>query len=775
MERFAIANIKSVDTTTDPRLLEDNVVARFENAYLQKSGLTARTVARAGVQRSISPISSTTTYPLLKGWMVKDDTGNYRHYFATTNGVHYNNNGNVGNVYSETLTEVGGIIRYNDKMVVVDGKAPKLIGNLFNTPTVQNLVLAAPDISNVEITSSSTHTQNKALSYVLTYFTADGLESPPSTRFGIAKESFGTLTFNNLPVPTNPNIVGKRLYRAAQSVFYKVVDLAVNETTYTDVLTDNELDYATTPNYLINLQTAKFGLLHKNRLFLANFSYKDTNPFQLIYMPAFLYDNITVTQNSTTVPSTNRVGVIPKPRITVTNFGDANSGNGDNRAVFLPYMKVTVNKTSGIPDSSGNGRTIAYKIYLRTADGRYSDVVLSTEVFVKNLYPEYGRYYFSVQLSNLWTAFFGSDRYQPFPEHTHIEVYATSLNYANKYRRIKTLIYNPTIYIIQVDDNGNSEADNLDLPTINPPSTEFYPSGVVYSDPEQLGLLLYGNKFIVESEVGGKIQGMAETTDGVWIIKENAIYKIFTESLPSSWRLYKIADIGATYSHSIATKKGIAAFIYRNSIYMLSDNGLQEVGYPIRKYFEELTSSGYVPVDAVITDKYIAFHLFNSSTNDNQILIYDLTFNIWYVWLGGILNTGTFNSSRLYEDISRNEIGQLGLMLEMQGISYEVMFFDANASTDFGSISYITTITSKTLDSGIDFIRPIRLRVRGQASSAVTIKLNNTNVGTSTLPADLRISNTFAEKFQHTQNITISGTIQSLDIITLDYNLHKGI
>lgn len=775
MERFVISNIKGVDTTTDPRLLEDNVLARFINGYLQQDGAVSRIKLRGGLQAETDVITANVTASVLKGWMVRDDNGHTRRYFATTEGVYYDNDGSLGTVYNDTVSQIGGVVRYGDTMVIVDGRAPKLVRDLFAAPTTTTLVLEPPDVSGITITSGAPSiTKTKA--YVMTYYTADGVESPPSVRFGTAVETSGTLTFSNLPIPTDPKIVGKRIYRAVKSVFYKVVDLAKSETTYTDTISDDDLDYAVTPNYLVNLQTAKYGLLHKNRLFLANVSYKDISPYNLLYLSTLNPYVITVRENNIDIPATDRVGCLHQPQIVVYNF---NTGNPqiDRRTVYLPYMHITVNMDSGGIAGTPDGKFVEYKIYLRTADGRYSDVVLSTSVKVANINDGIGRDYFEVKLRNLWTAFFGEDRYQPFPEHTYLEVYATSLQHPNKYRRVATVVYNPSIFDggqNDVVDNGSAEADNLTLPTINVAETYNYPSGVVYSDPEQLGLLLYGNKFLVESEVGGNIQGLAETTDGVWILKEAAIYKIFTESLPASWRLYKISDIGATYSGSIAARKGLVAFIYHGSIYLLSDEGLKEIGYPIRNELNLALNSGYIPTSAIISDKFIVFQLSKTSPQDNQLFVYDFALNVWYLWTGGMLTGGTFGSSVLYENIKNTGIGQIGILVEYGDIGYRFFTFNETATTDSGII-YEMTIVTKALDAGTDYVRPVAIKVRGDNLSNIIGYLNDIVINITSLPSVIKITNDFPQKFAHSVQLKFVGRIVTFDALIMDYMIRKGL
>ena len=119
----------------------------------------------------------------------------------------------------------------------------------FTTPDVgpvQNFVDDTEDISaNEEFDDTLVGDFNGTYQYVYTYYNStDGTESAPSPVSAELEASSGTIEITGMSVSSDPQVTHKRLYRVGQNIteFSMVVELDAADTTYSDSLTDTDID-----------------------------------------------------------------------------------------------------------------------------------------------------------------------------------------------------------------------------------------------------------------------------------------------------------------------------------------------------------------------------------------------------------------------------------------------------------------------------------------------------------------------------------------------------
>ena len=677
-----------------------------------------------------------------------------------------NNNYSLFNLPAE-IEEVDGCIQLYDSTIVIVSKdiAPQVITNAFSTPSLQNITIAAPNISNVYITASGS-SAIYSCAYILTYYTADGSESLPSQKFGFWREGdVATRTLNNLPVPTDQRVVGKRLYRTMlQTVsgtevgvtFYRLADLSNSETTFVDNIPDSSLDLGKTVTYYNNIALARTSVLHKNRLFLGNIRINDFNPYKLMFF-----------SKSATLNSSRRGTLVTKVGINIPLF--------TSLPFISPHYRVN-GGSSGIPKN-----TIAdYRIYLKTADGRYSDYFYQIEFEVdSSTYTHYTVIFYDT----LWTAFFGAGNFSVYPEWDTIEIYGKSNVYSNKYRRIKTFKIrggqNPSD--TWVTDNGGFEADNLNLPNITTLGFKDYPSAIVFSEPSEPTSFPSGNRLMINLEDGGAITKLISQPDGVLVIKSSGQYKIFTESVPIGWRLYGVSNVGVSSPH-FATSNAKQYFLYDGRFIRTNDDRI--ISLQISGWMDLLSNPEYTLSRLLSTDRYLIVNLRRQNQYravSNTLLIYDIELNSWYRWVIG----GTYGGGCMPVGYLTQRFPDFYVVSDLNAEAIERFYiceYDSNKKYDEiyreSIFPFLTSIKTKVFKLNDNQFRFQKLIINCQISEFGTIyaKLNNisTDMYTNSGYQKYLIPDTNNGKKSETAQIEVIGDIDRLDSIKLIYTPIRG-
>ena len=99
--------------------------------------------------------------------------------------------------------------------------------------------------------------------------------------------------------------------------------------------------------------------------------------------------------------------------------------------------------------------------------------------------------------------------------------------------------------------------------------------------------------FIDINEGGSRITGLATATDHLVIFKTDSVWGLFGSS-KDSWQLVKITgDIGAPHATAICKGTQEVYFFGGDGIYAYTSRGIQEISYPIRNIFPDITVAAY--------------------------------------------------------------------------------------------------------------------------------------------------------------------------------------
>jgi len=788
MEEIYLDRFNKLNQSAPPDLIEPTELSELTNGVLTKQGAFFKPAGRGGFSFSSILISlgGISNKNILGSWDFTNSEGVKIYVIAMRDGiVVYNVDVESSTSYPMSNISISNCIQLNDKTILlaIKNNSPMVIVDAFSgSPQLYPLMMPAPDIraSNLYITATGA-SQSLYVAYVITYCDADGNESIPSQKFGIYNEgNIATRTIHNIPVPTDSRVVSKKIYRTTigapntaiePSIFYYLTSIPANETTFTDSYGDDSLDYGKVVDYLTVIESIQTAALHKNRLFLGGITIRDFNPYKL----AYLYGGVSFNPNTHLNYRGALLNSIAQIYTGFTQTGASGNEYTNNFPYYAVYFTTDSSKASIYPLNTN----MEYRVYLKTADGRYSDYYYSFAVAF-NADPYVG--YKVLFKPNLLTAVFGAGK-TPYPDWDTIEFWATSKTYNNKKRLIKTFKVTPALIMNGFNpdfiDLGQAEQDNIAAfpnPSAQPSYT--YPSGILFSEPSEFSRILTGNKLMINAEDGGQIAGFVSEEDGLRVFKTSSQYKIFTEAIPSGWRLYNVSPIGAADDYRIATNSNMYFYWDGKYIRTLQD---KIVSFNVTPTLTSQFASGYTMQRLYLTDKFLIVPLNKYSGGNiyNYILaIYDITLDSWYIWTYASYKTIGFVSNQTNEidfDIVLydNDSGKIIIANYVEGRIYDEYGGNVESRNYFSTVLQTAKFKNKDwLFRIYKVIVDITLKSGGSASLVVN---NGILRGLSNGYNKVLIPDTAnTEKKGESVIIKVIGDVDKLNSIKIVYNPVKG-
>lgn len=172
-------------------------------------------------------------------------------------------------------------------------------------------------------------------------------------------------------------------------------------------------------------------------------------------------------------------------------------------------------------------------------------------------------------------------------------------------------------------------------------SSTAYPSRVRWSDinnPDSFPALNYID---VEPNDGDKVVATIAFDDSIYIFKKNSIYRMLITGLdgPDAFIIRPVArNIGAWAKNSVKVIPNVGiVFLAQNTIYVLSDQGLEPIGDAIQATLETITRSMWANAVGEVYAKPYQYWLAVSTTSDSKnhlVLVYDYTQRAWSKYTG---------------------------------------------------------------------------------------------------------------------------------------------
>jgi len=671
-----VKGIKGVNESVDPELLQDGVLTAMENMVLDviEGVPTARPrfkpygSSQAGAIQSLDEVS----------------VNGVDYLISCINGTLYKSQNGVGS-WTAVKTGLNTTARlrtasFNQQVICTNGVDPLFITDLVNN---FNLSLPVPDVTNIRITASATGgkmTDQSNYQYVFVFMASDGSLSAPSQPFqgfGIAGGQYTTggtgnntssVNLSGLPTTTDPRITQLWIFRtqANKLDFFFLTSLTIGTTTFADGFADTALDLASPLTIVNTPNTAKYVLVHKDRIFVANLSktpatfptypFVDTNPHDPV---RYLYPY------QTTTDPVSPTGLTPNSQYQYGATYLLADGTETELRIGPTYTSLATNK---------------YPAYVElmmplvpSAPGSNSYIVANPNIVGVKLYRTkagLGTFYFlySFQFS--------------FPPGPYAGIFPS-----------------PMIgYTDTADDSSLTQA-YTGLSTLN------LNSAVMWSEAEQIQQFNDLNIQNVSPDDGDPITGIMDDNDGILIFKQSSIFKLYTTGVQPSGLFKVVPNIGCDQPNSLIGISGQTFFASKNQLYVYA-NGMVDpmpVSQNLRNTFSSVTSWNSVTFSEVY--QYVIWDV--SIGTDNYLLILDLKskdFARWYKWK---VTPGSF----ILERQIGNDKGLL-IIAGNDGGTTKLGVLDTTGATttdSWSSLNYIPIqrVRTKTFsDGGVGLMRP---------------------------------------------------------------------
>lgn len=289
MSDLVLKGINKVDEFTDPELLPVTTAVRLENMVLDSQ--LKKPVKRGGFSPFNTNSAITPIYSIKD--LVNSAGTNIMLAVAGTGGKDIIKSTDGTGAWSVLKTMITAnaklkIAAYNGKFYITNG-----IDTPFATDLTTNtdILLTAPSVSSVTAAHNAggNLTPNTKYYYALAYITEAGEISPPSawithnydnTSNNTTYTGYQSITLASLPISSDSRVVGRLLYRTkADGLFpYLLTRLDNVSTTYTDEADDALLDLSQTVRYGAVMNTCKYILTHRDRLWMGNINLSDAAP-----------------------------------------------------------------------------------------------------------------------------------------------------------------------------------------------------------------------------------------------------------------------------------------------------------------------------------------------------------------------------------------------------------------------------------------------------------------------------------------------------------------
>lgn len=568
MGSFVIKSIDKVDEFTDPELLSPTTATRLENLVLDSQ--LNKPIKRGGFSSFNANSAGGGIYSIED---LVDSAGNNQMIgvsAADGKSILKSVGGTAAWSSLKVMTTAFAKLRlatYSGKFYITNG-----IDTPFATDLTTNtdLLLTAPDVSSVTTAhyTGGDLTPNAKYYWALAYITENGEISPSSawithnydTNGNSTYTGYGIIDIKNLPVSGDPRVVGRLLYRTqADSLFpFLLTRLDNVSTTYSDHSADTLLDLSQSIKYGQVINTCKYLITHKERLFMGYLTLTDIAPKMI--RNGLGANGVVFAGAEFTTPSSMAAGNYYYRVVFVDKLGNVSVHAGTTVVTIVANKSI---KLTNIPQPIEAGTEV--RLYRSKSTGGFTQ--LTDFFFVGNNY---------------------SDTYYDFLTDAQL-------------------------------GTGTQPA-----PTT---STTGYSSGVLYSEIGKPSQVPAENLLLVYPDDVDFITGLVDDEDGVLVIKQNSICKIFTRGEPLSWEVRKlVSQIGCDQPLSIQKIGNRIYFLNNKQLYRYPDS----IDFPVNKDLNITLRTVTAINDSAYSNYYQWYVLIVTSTSTKYILIYSERLNTWY-------------------------------------------------------------------------------------------------------------------------------------------------
>lgn len=598
MQDFSLHAIKRVNEATDAGFLGLDEVQVLKNMVLDEQGSTGIPTRRGGIQPYNANDLDDTIYGMydavdcdgdnyllltLETKIVKSSNGTGT-YAAVKSGLSFGKPASffpLGN--GEYLVSNG----YDEPFIISGSGFDTVISSSITRPTVGTL--------SAYTTSGANNLEDGKYTYAFVYSDTEGTVSLPSDPVSVTPENMGSnatgikITIHGIPVSTDNRVKKILIYRSKENGDTLYYHSSISNTTETnaspffsgvmfeDGLPDAELDLSTILSYASLPVSAKYGCIHKQRLFLANVLRENKN---YLMLPKPISANTTAINDGTNVwtPAVDYEAI-------------AESGSNLTDGFTYTYAIVAVNEF----------------------DQESAPIYISKVVNSPNL---------KLSLTNI-PAF---NEKGAFSQHRKRIYRSSSYGTAATYYFHDEIDIDVTEYTDTTDDSlAFAGGNTLSILSAN----ERYADTVLFSDTYTPLTMPLENTIRISPDSSNEITGIVDDGDGILVFKRDSIHKVYTYSNTTNWNVVELfSGFGCDDPAGIIKVSGGIYFSYKKRIYYYSGTTPNIVNALFLKSWSEvesITDVCYIPEKG-----WLVFSVVLS--DEERILIYDEKLMCWYTF-----------------------------------------------------------------------------------------------------------------------------------------------
>jgi len=555
-EAVFIGPFTGLDEVTAPLYLQDGEVSEMTDLVLDSPGMMGIPVRRGNWVNHPGPGTG-----IIDGLASATSGGGDTYLLAFTGGTvaaSKNGTGEWGVIAAGLSDEgpCGTLPVGGDRTLIFKGGSALVAGGT-DLDEVTPLGLPQPVVTGGGGVVAVQHDSGGSIgsgwyNYVMVYESEPGDSSMPSAPFtayraattgstGFSGNS-NKVVITGLPVPDDPRVIRKRLYRTrgvvtsttspSPFIYYELATLSPEETAYTDTKHDDELSSWKTARFTLPPAGATAWCLSKSRLFAAGLELPAIN----FFAPPYSNDGAGVrrfTGSATILGGELYNASGYRYRIVYVDLNGTESTSIETPVISTPgeeyenFARITLDYIPFIPSNEGT-RITAKRLYRTKKDG---------VVF---------------------------------------------------YRHPVTLTLNQTSFTDTVADTGLAEE------TMNTAAVmTAYPATVAFSEPGRYFTFPPENLISLPGGNSDPVMSIHDDGDGVLIITRGAVHKLFTSGDPVTWRLVTLsANTGQRFKEGVLPVPGGVTFFDGGRFQTLGNNSFLASGEKVAKTLARVVSFG---------------------------------------------------------------------------------------------------------------------------------------------------------------------------------------
>lgn len=256
------------------------------------------------------------------------------------------------------------------------------------------------------------------------------------------------------------------------------------------------------------------------------------------------------------------------------------------------------------------------------------------------------------------------------------------------------------------------------------------------------------NAFLVETERGDKVSGIAKNNNALFIFKDQSIHALTGDIAQDSFRVDEVTggDVGCSSHHSIVELKGRLIFLGQKGVFAiaLGDNEPEEISAIIDPIFNTYTASQYnykkaVAINWIEQNKYVLFlpveidssGLLHTNLNQSKLVVFDYSRKAWLIW-NNIDPQGGMISYKNKLHFSERRLGTVSGIVE----SYTYKIQDTGDTFDYADHTQAINFYHKTNWENMGdpdvFKKYLRLKVHSPDASINDFETDTFVIGVET-------------------------------------------